>query len=121
MNRIATWSQYEEYIRKSADISDELKERVAVCYDFLKKEFGDKFLSTVVRGHPLGIKIFNRAPWQIEDLVQFVECLSHLKTDDCNYPELIRKLKSRDKCRAEGIPFIEIAQMLRQSDFGVEI
>lgn len=121
MIRIASWSQYEEYIRKSPDVPDPLKEKAVASYDFLKAEFGEKFLSTVVRGHPLGLKIFNRAPWQLEDLVQFVECLKRLKSYECNYPELIKKLKSRDKCRAEGIPFVEIAQILHPSDFQIEV
>jgi hypothetical protein len=106
------WDQYLTYISTLKDeVSPELKLKIESSYSFLRKEFGETFLSNHVKNHPVGSKIFNRAPWQLEELVDFTNTLKVLKEYDSNYESLLAKLKSRDRAKAEGVPMVEIAQM----------
>jgi hypothetical protein len=94
---------------------------VIAAYSFLRKEFGERFLNQPVRGHGFNEKLFNRAPWQLEELVSIVATMKRLKDQDSNYDHLISKLKSRDKSRAEGLPILEISRMILESGFLIKI
>ncbi len=44
-----------------------------------------------------------------------------MKNQDSNYDDLISKLKSRDKSKAEGMPLLEISRMMLESGFMVKV
>lgn len=115
------WDKYIGLIQEDTSLSQDLKLKVKEAYSFLRLELGEQFLDKSVHGHGLNEKIFNRAPWQLEDLVSMVETLQLLKHSSSNYHHLINKLKSRDKSRAEGIPMIELSKMILDAGLEVKI
>jgi hypothetical protein len=55
-----------------------------------------------------------KASWRTDDLIRLVETMQELKASDSNYSALLRKLKGKESCEQEGIPFLEIIGMYRK-------
>jgi len=115
------WDDYLTYIQNMDEVSSELKVEVKEAYAFLRSEFGEKFLLSDIRGHAVAAKIFQRAPWQLEDLVSFVNVLKELRDMDSNYSSLLSKLRPRDRSRSEGVPIVELARMILLAGLRIKI
>jgi hypothetical protein len=106
------WDKYMAYVEGMEELSPDFKAKVRDTYSFLREEFGETFLTTAKHGHFLAGKVFNRAPWQLEDLISIVDTLKNLKGLNSNYQKLIEKLRSTAGSKAEGVPLIELAKMI---------
>jgi hypothetical protein len=115
------WNEYLAYLENSEDISSELKIQVKESYEFLRTEFDENFLTNNPRGNPVALKIFNKAPWQVEDLVFFTKTLRKIKESDPHYQILLSKLKGKERSQLEGLPMIEIVQMAFNSNIDIRI
>ncbi len=113
------WHKQIEYASLRPDISEERRHDWIDALDFLRKELGKGFLKSCGHGHPIKGKVFNKAPWQVEDLINFSNMLRDLRDANCNFKKLVEKLLPVDTCRKEGIPFTEIAHSFRKAGFDV--
>lgn len=114
------WEKQIEYANQMDRIDKTMKSKYASAILFLEKELGRSFLSAKnknQKSHPLTQKVFNKASWQIIELIQFSETLKILKDSDCNYQRLKSKLLSFTDSINEGVHFIDIAKSYLNSNF----
>lgn len=119
----ANWDSIRFTVSNSDAIPENLKNRAFRTYSFLEQELGKDFLlSHMEKGHPLYLKIFNTAPWQVQDLCDLAECIMEFKSSSPeNYQELYKKLISRERCDSEGLTVLELLRMMQPAGFKMEI
>ncbi len=108
------WDKQIAYATRREGVFEETRVQWIRALTFLKKELGKGFLKSAPRNHPIGLKVANKAPWQVADLINFARTLEALKATTSSYPKLLGKLRPVDECREEGIPFVDIARAYRQ-------
>src|SRR5215217_7246709 len=113
------WSKQMEFALVMEGMEETKRTEFVSALDFLEKELGKGFLKTSSVNHPVKQKIFNKADWQMEELIQFANTLRTLKAGKSNYLKLIKKLLAYEKSKSEGIPFVEIAEGYLKENFSV--
>ena len=108
------WDKQIAYAARREGVSEETRANWIRALIFLKEELGKGFLKSAPRNHPIGLKVANKAPWQVADLIDFARTLEALKATTSSYPKLLGKLRPVDECREEGIPFVDIARAYGQ-------
>src|SRR6185503_1944952 len=104
------------------DITEQLRKEWIGALLFLEHELGGDFFKNCGLTHPLFFAVNNTSHgglWAMETLIDLSKTLEKLKASTTTYPKLLKKLRSSNRCQAEGMPFIQIAAMYLQA--GLEI
>jgi len=113
------WPKLIEYAHKETEIRLNVRKKWVNALLFLRKEFGEKFLQSQKHQHPLFNILTAKSLAEIKVLLNFAATLQELKNSRKSYEKILNKLKSPSKCKKEGLPFIEIAQMLYKRGFAI--
>ena len=108
-----TWDYHIEYAKQNKYLLQQERIDLVAALKFFKAELGKGFLKSTNRHHPMQQMIFNTVAAEANDLISYYRTLNRLKTNAINYDGLINKFRSENDCRKEGIPFIEVADLLR--------
>ncbi len=118
----SNWDKHIEYIKRSDEVTEEQRKKLITTYQILKNELGKGFLKNTIDlrlGHTITNYVLMRGDEAYSWIIWLAENLEYFKKRDCNYNELISKLKSIKDCDSEGIPFLEIAESYRKVGFEV--
>lgn len=115
-----TWDYHIEYAKQNSKLSQQEGLELMAALRFFKAELGKGFLKSTVRNHPMQQIIFNAVAAEANDLISYYRTLKRLKTSAINYDGLINKFRREDDCRKEGIPFIEVVDLLNAHDCQLE-
>ena len=114
------WDKYIEFIQRTDEVEDEQKVKLIDTYKTFKKELGKGFLkNSKGKGHIITNYTFSRGEESYSWLIWLAENLNYFRERSCNYGELMKKLHSASNFRAEGLPFIEIADNYRKAGFDI--
>ncbi len=104
-----SWHKHKEFASLTSNISEEKRIQLISAIEFLEVELGKSFLKKIERNHPILNKLTNKCPWQYDDLINFANTLTKLKSIDSNYQKLLLKINGLSSSNSEAIPFLEVA------------
>ncbi len=114
------WEKQIRYAQINPDLTQEIREELINSLTYLKNLLGKSFLKTCGVQHPIAQKIYNKAFWQIKELIEFANTVKSLDQPDSNFDKLKKKLISPVDYSNEGKYFVEIGGMLNSSGFTIE-
>lgn len=114
------WNKYIDYFKREPAFGKEKSEDLVRVYLFLKDELGKEYLKKPFKD---GRDLVNSWLWSRGDryaeLKWLSESLEYFKKVECNYKQLLGKLRSAQRCNTEGVPFIIIGDSLRKAGFDI--
>jgi hypothetical protein len=115
-----SWADVYEIIANIENLPEALQTSARATLDFLKTELGIGFFNTCGRNHPIHQKLMMAGgEAQLKELIKWTTVLQQLKKSSNDYQYLLDKLRSKDRCRSEGMPFVDIAATYLSNGFNV--
>lgn len=112
-----TWGTIYQFVNETDKVDLCLKPAWLEALDFMKEELGKGFFDTVDLFHPLDQLLGSGSAEEVKYLIRWVNTLKSIKENDQGYKVLLQKLISKNQCRPEGIPFMDIALNFEANGF----
>lgn len=90
---VPTWEDVTSSIENSSYLTAEQRLLAMKAVLFYRNLFGESFFNKNNYNHPFYLKWCNTAPWQIDELITWMNTLEQLERIESNYDYLISKLK----------------------------